>query len=221
MSSSRSTSISSLSLSSSDLASFAFRSSLDLARARLSAAASSTTSAPASTGSSSSAAPVATKTTEPTPSGEITFGHSLSRTVARATAAPRPVSANSSIQPWSYELKHVSSTSLPRSLAARKQAASVRKGTRPSLASRARGALKGAAGRCFALRAGRGGDDSASRVGVRGRDITVVFNTGRRMESRDYDAYESGLARRKALKIRARDDGMSIEAWCRMEGIRY
>lgn len=221
MSSSRSTSISSLSLSSSALDSFAFRSSIDLARARLSAA-SSTTSAPASTGSGSSAAPVATKATEPTSSGGVTFGHSLSRTTkARAATAPRPISANPSIQPWSYELKHVSSTSLPRSVAARKQAASAREGTRPSLASRARGALKGAAGRCFALRSGRAGDDSASRVGVRGRDITVVSNTGRRMESRDYDAYESGLARRKALGIRARDDGMSVEAWCRMEGIRY
>lgn len=114
----------------------------------------------------------------------------------------------------------MSSTSLPRSLAARKQAA---EGRRASLASRARGALKGAAGRCFALRSsGRGGgDDSASRVGVRGRDITVVFNTGHRMESRDYDAYQSGLARRKALEIRARDDGVPLEAWCRMEGIRY
>lgn len=62
----------------------------------------------------------------------------------------------------------------------------------------------------------------SSTSSMRDRPIKVLYSTGHKMRSQDYDAWEHGTTRLEHLEELANADGYTdVAAWCRREGIRY
>lgn len=191
---------------------FAFRNSIDIARQRL--------SAPVVSGSSS-ASPVLMP--------RVTFGHALTRASgdAPAAAAARPATSpagniRGDIEPWGYRLTHVNSFNLGNCRRIREQVLQrrAREATRGAktraLGDKAESAVKEAACSCF-----KAIMPAPKAKNIRGLEIRPKYKSARRMQSRDYEAFETGPSRLRWIEQQARAEGMDPALWCRREGIRY
>lgn len=192
--------------------SFAFRSSIDVNRRRAAASASSATTY--STEEHDQDADESDLL-----SGTPAFRDSLE--VVRANMARKRTRATteSDREPLLlHHLPHRDSLDLPRERAAREMVAK-RHARAQKVTHRACATVKALVGSALARAKAMCGNRSDS---IRDRPIRVLYSTGHKMRSPDYDAWEHAPTRLEHLEDLAHADGFTdVAAWCRLEGIRY